>query len=63
MDIKVKNSNKSVRIMENGMNAEYGYIAAAMQDGEYWFTVGHFKTLKGAIRSAEKQLARLGYSL
>ena len=40
-----------------------GIFVAAMQDGEYWFTVGWYKTEAGAIRSAKKQLANLGYTL
>lgn len=38
-------------------------LVAAMQEGEYWFTIGWYKTEAGAIRSAKKQLARLGYTL
>lgn len=40
-----------------------GILAIAQQDGEFWFTVGWYKTEKGAIRSAKKQLANLGYEL
>ena len=40
-----------------------GILAVAKQENEYWFTIGWFKTEKGAIRSAKKQLARLGYEL
>ena len=38
-------------------------LAAAMQEGEYWFTIGWYKTEAGAIRGARKQLAALGYEL
>lgn len=47
------------------MNADgfNGILAVATQENEYWFTVGWYKTEKGAVRSAKKQLARLGYEL
>lgn len=38
-------------------------LAVATQDGEYWFTLGWYKTEAGAVRSARKQLAALGYTL
>lgn len=40
-----------------------GILAMATQANEYWFTVGWFKTINGAIRSAKKRLAMLGYEL
>ena len=62
MTISCKNSNKAVNFM---MNADGfgGILAIATEEGEYWFTVGWYKTEKGAIRSAKKQLANLGYEL
>ena len=51
-------SSKSVTFFDNHTNI----IAMAQQDGEYWFTIGYFKTLAGAKRSAVKQLAALGYT-
>ena len=62
MIITCKNSDKAVEFM---MNADGfgGILAIATQDKEYWFTVGWYKTEKGAIRSAKKQLSRLGYEL
>lgn len=62
MKIICKNSNKAVELM---MNADGfgGILAIATQENEYWFTVGWYKTENGAIRSAKKQLSRLGYEL
>lgn len=62
MTIKCKNSDKSVSFM---MNADGfgGILVIAQEDGEYWFTVGWYKTEKGAIRSAKKQMANFGYEL
>lgn len=51
-------TSKSVSFFANGNN----FIAFAEQDREYWFTIGHFKTLAGAKRSAVKQMARMGYT-
>ena len=62
MTITCKNSDKSVRFHENA-DGFGGILAIAQQDGEFWFTVGWYKTEKGAIRSAKKQLANLGYEL
>lgn len=47
------------------MNADSfgGILVIAQEDGEYWFTVGWYKTEKGAIRSAKKQMANFGYEL
>lgn len=62
MKLYCNNSNKAVELM---MDADGfgGILAIATQENEYWFTVGWYKTEKGAIRSAKKQLARLGYEL
>lgn len=60
MEIKCNNSSsKMVRFMQNGINS---IIVVALQDGEYWFTVGYYKTLAGAKRAAKKQFAALGYT-
>lgn len=55
-------SRISVTLMFNADGFD-GILAVAEIDGEYWFSVGRFKTEAGAIRSAKKQLARLGYTL
>ena len=53
------NSNsKSVVFFDN----DGSIIALAEQDGEYWFSIGYFKTLAGAKRSAIRQMAALGYT-
>jgi len=53
-----------VNVMENGRNAEHGYIvAASICDGQsyggssYWFHIGHYKTLKNALTWAKKKMA------
>ena len=28
---------------------------------DYWFTIGYYKTIKGAVRSAKKQMLEHGY--
>lgn len=59
--INCKNStSKTVQIFEDGQGR---ILAAAMQDGEYWFTIGWYKSEKTAIRASVKQLAKLGYEL
>ena len=35
----------------------------ACQEGEFWFTVGSYKTLKGAKRSAVRKMADHGYKV
>lgn len=69
--INSKCGKYSVEIMENGRNAEYGYMVAAMMNNSfdsetmsnktYWFTVGTYKTEKNAIRQAVKKMA--GYNI
>ena len=55
-------TRKSVEMMFNA-DGFGGILVAAMQDGEYWFTIGWFETEAGAVRSAKRQLANLGYTL
>ena len=62
MKINFKNSDKALELMENA-DGFGGILAMATQENEYWFTVGWFKTINGAIRSAKKRLAVLGYEL
>lgn len=50
---------KSVVFFNNG---GINILAIAQQDGEYWFTIGHFNTLSGAKRSAKRQMLRSGYT-
>lgn len=51
-------TSKSVIFFDN----DGSILAMAQQDGEYWFSIGYFKTLAGAKRSATKQMAALGYT-
>lgn len=57
-----KNSTKSIDLHHDA-DTVGRILAVACQDGEYWFTIGWYKTETGALRSAKKQLARLGYEL
>ena len=60
--INCKNSNKAVDLMYNADG--FGRILAiASEGGEYWFTIGWYKTEAGARRQAAKQMAALGYTL
>lgn len=66
MKAYTEDKRKAVEIM----GEEGNYMAVAVQcDGQsyggdsYWFSVGHFKTIKGAQHSAIRQMARLGYKL
>ena len=61
--IRCTNSeSKSVSFMFNGGNPN-DIMVAAMQDGEYWFTIGWYKTEKGAKRAAIKSMKKHGYLL
>lgn len=55
-----KNSDKGVTFMPNadGMGR---IMAVATQDGEYWFSLGWYKTEAGAKRAAAKQMAAHNY--
>ncbi len=58
-------SNDSRISVDKMLNADGcgGILAVACIDGEYWFTLGWYKTQAGAIRSAKRQLASHGYTL
>ena len=57
--IKAQNSNKSVYFIPNGGNMS-DIIAMAQQDGEYWYTIGHYKSAKSAKTFADpKELKAL----
>ena len=59
--IKCNNSErKSIVFFANGGN-ENDIIVHAMQDGEYWFFVGNYSSLKSAKRSASKKMAKYGF--
>lgn len=56
--INCKNSDhKWVQLFNNGEQV----IAMAMQDEDYWFTIGHYKKETTAIRCAAKKMAQFGY--
>ena len=55
-------SRISVTLMFNADGFD-GILAVAEIDGEYWFSVGWFKTEAGAVRSARRQFACHGYTL
>lgn len=59
-EIKCTNSNKSVRFFRNGPE---DIMVFACQEGEFWFTVGSYKTLKGAKRSAVRKMSDHGYKV
>ena len=58
--ITCTSSDKAVTFMPNA-DGFGGILAIASQDGEYWFTLGWYKTTAGAKRAAVKQLGALGY--
>ena len=59
--IKCENSNKSVSFFPNG---GLSILVFAMQDGEYWFSIGNgYKTVAGAKRAAKKEMAKFGYRM
>ena len=61
--IKCNNSdNKAVEFFLNGGRKDE-IMVFAIQDGEYWFTIGKFyKTVSGAKRAAVKTMAKYGYT-
>lgn len=64
--INCTDSRYGVEFIENGDSI---LTIAVINDGEsyggtsYWFTVGHYKTMKNAIRFAAKKLAMHGLEL
>jgi len=65
MTIKSTCGKYEVNVMENGRNAEHGYVVtASICDGmswgggsSYWFSVGHYKNLGNALKWATKKMA------
>lgn len=57
-----KNSDKAVTFMFDA-DGQGRILAIATQEGEYWFSVGWYKTEANAIRASRKQLSALGYTL
>ena len=66
--IKTVCGNYGVDLIRNGDN-ENSIIAMAYMPGsfegetEYWFTIGHYKSEKTAIRQAVKKMAKFGKEL
>lgn len=58
--IKCSNSNKGANFFPNGGDMN-DIIVVATQDGEYWYTIGHYKGAKSAKTYAAKSLAKMGY--
>jgi hypothetical protein len=59
-----------VNVMENGRNAEHGYIVtASICDGQsyggssYWFSIGQYKSLGNALKWARKKMAAYNIEL
>lgn len=63
--IKCNNSaRKAVKFSLNGGQKD-SIIVTALQDGEYWFSVGNghiYKTTSGAKKAAVKEMAQMGYT-
>lgn len=61
--IKCNNSErKAVEFFLNGGRTDQ-IMVFAIQDNEYWFTIGKFyKTVSGAKRAAVKVMAQFGYT-
>ena len=53
---------KTVRFCLNGHETDQ-IIVTAIQDGEYWFQIGMYKTLKNAKKQAVRQMKQVGYTL
>ena len=58
----INSTSKSVVFMLNG-NHVNDIMVIAMQDGEYWYTIGRYKSEKGAKRAAIKSMEKHGYIL
>ena len=52
-------THKSVSFYDN---AGLSIIAYAKKDGEYWFSIGGYKTLENAKRAAKRVMAIYGYT-
>lgn len=52
--------NKAVHFIPNGGNMKQIFVFA-LQDGEFWYKVGTYKSVKTAKAYAVKSLAQMGY--
>lgn len=62
--IRTSSEHKSVKIMANDSQV----MAFALQDGEFWFTIGRdsepvFRSIPEAIAAARTQMGEQGYTL
>lgn len=56
----ISSEHKSVSFMLNGGNPK-DIMVTALQDGDFWYTIGWYTTEKGAKRAAIKSLKKHGY--
>ena len=57
--IKCNNSTQKAVRFFNNMNC---ILVFAIESGEYWFTIGEYKTIAGAKKAAIKKMAKHGYT-
>ncbi len=58
----INSESKTVKFSLNGGEKD-SIIVAAIQDGEYWFQIGIYKTLRNAKKQAVRQMAQFGYTI
>ena len=58
----INSTSKSVKFSLNGGEKD-SIVVTAIQDGEYWFYIGTYKTLRNAKKQAVRQMAQLGYTI
>ena len=59
----IKCNNSDHKAVSFFLNGGINILVMAMQDGEYWFSIGHgYKNEKTAKRAAVKEFAKHGYT-
>lgn len=59
----IKCNNSECKAVSFFVNGDINILVMAMQDGEYWFTIGKgYKNAKTAKRGAVKEMAKFGYT-
>lgn len=59
----IKCNNSDRKAVSFFLNGGINILVMAMQDGEYWFSIGHgYKNKKTAKRAAVKEFAKHGYT-
>lgn len=59
----IKCNNSDHKAVSFFLNGGINILVMAMQDGEYWFTIGRgYKNAKTAKRAAVKEMAKSGYT-